>query len=183
MNWITLELLALRLPTNLMALLSDTEKMRSISNYTLALPQPWRTVAFTAVLTAWATAESYLDVMALLQGEGLSLIKSPTEWHLDLEGLMNKKWHSKKNNTSSYKLYYQDYLRMLLFFQSEETSLKRVMELMTTEIQKTTKGETDLSHFSRGHHITLDWRPNSVFNWIKKDSTLVLKNNYEGIKQ
>ena len=98
MNWITLELLALRLPTNLMALLSDTEKMRSISNYTLALPQPWRTVAFTAVLTAWATAESYLDVMALLQGEGLSLIKSPTEWHLDLEGLMNKKWHSDRKS-------------------------------------------------------------------------------------
>jgi hypothetical protein len=183
MNWITAQVFALRVPSNLMALLSDTEKMRSISNYTLALPQPWRMVAFTAIVTAWVTAESYVDVMALLKGEGLALVKSPSEWHLDLESLVSKSWQSKKNDHSFYKLYYQDYLRILLFFQSEETSLKRVMELMTTEILKATQGAYDLSCFSRGHHVVLSWRPNSIFDWVHKDSTLGFTNNYEGINQ
>ncbi len=183
MNWITAQVFALRVPSNLISLLSDTEKMRSISNYTLALPQPWRMVAFTAIVSAWATAESYVDVMALLKGEGLTRVKSPSEWHLDLESLVSKSWQTKKNDHSAYKLYYQDYLRVLLFFQSEETSLKRVMELMTTEIQKTTKGAYDLSSFSRGHHVVLNWRPNSIFDWVHKDSTLAFTNNYEAINQ
>lgn len=179
-NWVIAQMVALRLPMNLMSLLSDGDKMRTISKYTIALPQPWRTVAYTAILTAWVSAESYLDVMALMKGEGISFAKSSSEWHLDLEAFMNRKWQSKVSEKSTNKLYYQDYLRLLLFFQSEDTSLKRVMSLMTVEIQEASKGIYDLSHFSKGHHIQLDWQPYSIFGRIKKRSTLSLKNNLSG---
>lgn len=181
MNWITAELLALRLPSNLLSILSDSEKMRRISNYTLAIPQPWRMVAFTAVLTAWVTAESYLDVMALLKGEGLHLLKTSADWHLDLDTLINRSWQTKKQAHAFDKIYYQDYLRIMLFLRSEVTSLKRVMELMTTEVLTITQGAYDLSHFSRGHELLISWRSYAMFNWIKKDSTVVLINNYDGI--
>ena len=168
MSKIRLSIIALRIPSNLLSLMQSSDKLKQLGQLTVALPQPWRAIAFSSGILLWSTAESYTDVNALLKGEGVAMIKKSTDWRTDIKALLKADSSSQKyssikaddkvkNNVNS-NLYYQDYLRVLLYVQSFEKTIKRTMTLFELEINQSSEACYTLSNFSRGHIVTIKWK-------------------------
>ncbi|GAB6106328.1 hypothetical protein JCM19376_02840 [Fusibacter bizertensis] len=167
LSQVKLKIVALRLPSNLMSLLQSSDKIKQLSQITIALPQPWRTLAFGSGILLWATAESYVDANKLLKGDGIALIKKTNDWQMDLNGILaadiNVSSHSKseKDDESQLKsgsdLYYQDYLRLLLYTQTLEKIVKRTMNLIEVELTTNSEGQYSLQKFSNAHVLKIQW--------------------------
>ncbi len=172
MSLVKLKIVALRVPSNLVSLLQSSDKMKQLSEITIVLPQPWRMLAFSSGMILWSTAESYVDTNNLLKGEGVPLLKTTGEWQVDIVSLINsgenstfgKNTKSKDSTTTnsptvfSTDLYYQDYLRLLLYTQSIEKTVKRTMNLFEVELIKTSDQQFSLDKFSNGHTVKIIWR-------------------------
>ena len=159
---VRLKVMAIREIANLVSIVTDSNKIKQITTLTAAIPQPWRSVAFGVSLIAWGSAESYVDVNQLMKGEGFYYLKTDEEWHLDFQSLISGAW---KNQVSSPtggssgifdpKLYYQDYLRILLYMQQEEDILLRAMDLIDSELYIRSDQKVTLSNFSTAHQVKL----------------------------
>jgi len=88
------------------------------------------------LVTAWALAESILDVRGLLQGKRIPLLKSQLSWTLALGniGTLSSEYMVAKD--SSWGLSYENYLGILLLFQNGNTLAMRAMDLQEITIQK-----------------------------------------------
>ena len=82
-----------------------------------------------AVLSAWAFAESILDVRTLLTGGKISLLKSDNTWTMDIEGISRIAEGYIKAEHCKDGLSYADYLGILLLFQKENQVAKRGMDV------------------------------------------------------
>lgn len=134
-------ILAIRAAANLVYLLSDKEKMQmaevAATIFATLLTIPEAAVVFQVLLIlTWAMAESLYDVQQLLAGRRVSLLKSKTEWHYSLEGMLdlgNNDEEAKDKNG----LLYEDYLRILLCFQEKKIMTYRLMDIMEMDIRMT----------------------------------------------
>lgn len=161
-SMVRLKIMAIREIANLVSIVTDSNKIKQITTVTAAIPQPWRSVAFGVSLIAWGSAESYVDVNQLMKGEGFYYLKTDEEWHLDFQSLLSGAWKSQisdsiKENSGVLdpKMYYQDYLRILLYMQPEEDILTRAMDLIDSELYIISDQKVSLSNFSTAHHIKL----------------------------
>lgn len=178
MGEIKMALFGLRFVSNLVSILSDKEKHTQIAELTVLLPQPWRTVAYTSIITLWCGSESYSDTNRLLKGEGVELLKSGSQWIfslnriLDIDGLTASSHNQTENDAEGgwEKLYYQDYLRILLIMKAEEVVLARAMDLINLEIHVLSKGEYGLKKFSIGHEIEVSLKSGYKFTLINEVS-------------
>lgn len=144
--------------TNLIHLTTDSEKMNQINQWTMLIKPPWNLLVKGGVILLWTGVESHLDVRRLMQGEGLSPIKTKEEWHLSLDTLLSGEWGLPQRKEKSYsKWYYQDYLRTLLYTQNMDLTLSRAMLLFEKNIRSKTNGQYGLDDFSVGHLVTLDY--------------------------
>ena len=85
----------------------------------------------TALLSAWAYAESILDVRAMLQHKRVAFMKTEATWVLSLSGIENLLaggGEAAKEDEGG--LRYEDYLRLLLYASDEHTSAYRTMDLI-----------------------------------------------------
>jgi hypothetical protein len=201
---VRLKIVAIRSAANLVTLLCDKDKLATVSTATLAIPQPWRSLAYSAAIVAWCGVESYSDINRLMKGEGFYFLKTQTQWAVDFDGLFNGNWKNKvnakrqteskqsteskestesKQSTESNQsitdpnMYYLDYLRLLLLIQDEETTLLRAMDLIEAELIGTSEGKTSLANFSRGHVIDLTWYVHGIFNLVSKDESAIHMRN------
>jgi len=94
---VRLKIFAIREVANIVTLLCNRDKMAQISNATVALPLPWRTVAFSAAIVAWSSVESYVDVNRLMKGEHFYFIKTSDQWKIDFDSLLSGGWKSSLN--------------------------------------------------------------------------------------
>ena len=161
-SMVRLKVMAIREIANLVSIVTDSNKIKQITTATAAIPQPWRSVAFGVSLIAWGSAESYVDVNQLMKGEGFYYLKTDEEWHLDFQSLLSGAWKSQVSGTPKEssgifdpKMYYQDYLRILLYMQPEEDILLRAMDLIDSELYAISDQKVSLSNFSTAHHIKL----------------------------
>lgn len=77
----------------------------------------------------WATGESFYDIRQLVKGEGVPFYKIyPNQWHYDLGLVYEKKELPKYLNLMD--LTYHDYLRFMLLTVSNETKLKRIINII-----------------------------------------------------
>ena len=84
-----------------------------------------------ALLSAWAYAESIVDVRALLQNKKVAFVKTDESFVLSLSGVENLLaggGEGAKEEETGMK--YEDYLRLLLYTSDVHTSAYRVMDLM-----------------------------------------------------
>lgn len=83
----------------------------------------------TAILAAWAFAESVLDIRTLLSGGKIALLKSDTSWTMDLDSIttINEGYAMAKDCSSG--LSYKEYLGILLLLQQETEMAKRAMDV------------------------------------------------------
>ena len=161
-SMVRLKVMAIREIANLVSIVTDSNKIKQITTAIAAIPQPWRSVAFGVSLIAWGSAESYVDVNQLMKGEGFYYLKTDEEWHLDFQSLLSGAWKSQVSGTPKEssgifdpKMYYQDYLRILLYMQPEEDILLRAMDLIDSELYAISDQKVSLSNFSTAHHIKL----------------------------
>ncbi len=179
---IKVRLLAIRAIANMIHISSNTSKTSQISRTTSALPTPWNGVAYSALVTLWSSTEAYLDMITLYKGGGHHFIKKEDEWVLSFDNLMQGNFSNlnaiKDNSKSHYldkRLFYQDYLRIMLYVQPKEVTVKRSMILLDANIRKVSENRFDLAQFSMGHRIDLSYLQKGLDN---NRSAISLTNKY-----
>ncbi|MBR4768584.1 MAG: hypothetical protein IK088_06370 [Lachnospiraceae bacterium] len=90
----------------------------------------------TALMAAWAYAESILDVRALLQNKRVAFMKDEETWVLSLEGIGNLlAGGGGAAKESEHGMKYQDYLRILLYLSDVSRSSYRTMDLIQDRLR------------------------------------------------
>lgn len=156
---------SIRAMANLIHIIKDSQKMNEINLVTASLPHPWNVMTKTSLMTLWSGVEAYVDLNALENGEGFHLIKTSTEWKIDIENLMIGKWAGsidlQSNGIYDPKIYYQDYIRFLMLSTPHEDLINRAMILMDENMMKASSNRFGLEDFNTGHRIELKWRSNA----------------------
>lgn len=125
-------ILLLRTGLNLAHIYSDPIKREEVMALAAILtPGPVSAASQLAIATTWAVAEAENDLKLLEEGKKVALIKLKINWALDLDGIVEGVDGSgpiEPENKSG--MDYEDYLRVLLFFQNREMKLLRTMDLI-----------------------------------------------------
>lgn len=97
----------------------------------------------TAIFLGWAYLESLYDVKLLLEGGRVPLMKEKESWHYGLRGI----WSSLTEGSApdgnadgesrTEGLCYEDYLRVLLCLEDQETLTCRFLDLMEMDVRAT----------------------------------------------
>lgn len=124
------DLMLIRTGLNFAYLCTDSEKQAAAEAAALSvmsvLALPQLTSALKWILiTAWAAAESLVDLQALFQGKRVVLWKSRTSWKLSALSLS-----SQEQAGSSAGLSYRDYLRLLFYLKAGPQAAYRMMDVI-----------------------------------------------------
>lgn len=124
-------LVAMRELANLQYLKTDVEKQEIVLAAASALGAATLTpelipVYKTGLMAAWAYAESVSDVRLLLDGQRVSLIKTKSQWHTDL----NRLAQGTGGISQTKGLSYQEYLQILLWATGDSLLSYRAMDLI-----------------------------------------------------
>ena len=91
----------------------------------------------TALMAAWAYAESILDVRALLQKKKVPFFKTEESWVLSFEGIANLlEGGGEAVRDDPTGMSYEDYLRMFLYVSDFHKDAYRVMDLIQAKMQR-----------------------------------------------
>ena len=96
----------------------------------------------TAIVTAWAFAESILDVRTLLSGGKISLLKSDNSWTLDIDAITKLEEDFLKAKNCNDGLEYKDYMGILLLLQDDNTMAMRVMDVQEETLREKYENES-----------------------------------------
>lgn len=160
-------LLELRTGANLLGIFMEEERSAAVKEVSATLasaignPEA-EPLIYAALLLIWAEAEGIYDVKMILNGEGVSLLKTPDEWLLNMTWLSEiasqskiteEDWQVRGEGVVSdagagTKLFYKDYLRILLWLEEEENLTLRFMDIVESDIKQIT-GDADfcLNHY------------------------------------
>ena len=136
------KLLTIREAANFVYLLSNTACVAQAETMALLLVGATANPVLVEIvkmglLTAWALAESILDVRALMAGKRIALLKSEETWTTELENLSGLSDGFPMAKECNCGLTYQDYLGLLLLFEEEESLAMHSMNLQEATIRKT----------------------------------------------
>lgn len=139
------KILLTRQAVNMLYLLNDAKKLATahtvaLSSMAVGVPPAMVNVVKLGIITAWAYAESILDVRALLAGKKIPVMKSDNLWTLEVDDIANVGKEFLMAKESKNGISYEQYLRMLLFFESEKDMAFRTMDIMEMNIQKSDAG-------------------------------------------
>ena len=91
----------------------------------------------TGMIAAWAFAESVADIRALLAGKKIPMLKSDDSWTVELENIGALFDGFLMAEECEWGLDYKSYLGILLFFENEQDSAMRTLNLQEVTIRKT----------------------------------------------
>ena len=89
------------------------------------------------ILLAWAYGESVSDVVRLLAGERVPLIKTSEDWRMPLRGLLSIKTNARPTGTEGSGFSYEDYLRVFLFTEDKTVKCMRAMDVIEMNLRQT----------------------------------------------
>ena len=140
-------LTALRSGLNLAHILTDPSKRQEARTMAAAIVGgtgllPLVSVMAFFIMTQWALGEAIADVKCLLSGGRIPLIKSASQWKLDLDGLleMGREGNVSQPSSGEEGLDYRGYLRILLFAAYGKEEIYRMMDVMQMNIGKEQEG-------------------------------------------
>lgn len=158
-----LKIQSLRTKLNLAYLYTDSEKRQLAKALAVAavgtIPVPFL-VEFTqlAILSAWASAESVVDVRELLKGNKIPLFKSKKSWSLSLDDILTFDFNTKsKNQTGGFS--YKQYLIFFLYTDFHTDTIYKTMDLMQMDIQKNISSEFQMTECITGmrYHFNFEY--------------------------
>ena len=143
LEYVIHKLIVVREAANFLHLISSPSKSAKAEGIaTLAVGASLNPLVIKAVkmgvLTAWALAESIVDVRAILAGKRVAFIKSEEYWATDLENLDEIASGEVVSKESVNGLVYEDYLRIFLLLEKEKTLAMRALQIQEISIQKNT---------------------------------------------
>lgn len=168
------QLLGIREAANFMYLMSDQTKVELAGSMALAIVGITGNAAIIeavkiAVLSAWAFAESILDIRTLLTGGKIALVKNDAAWTMDLEDISTLGTSYAKAKNSEEGLSYKEYLGILLLFQEGNQLAKRGMDVQELTLQeKYNNKEIYLDEWIIDTEIEVTYHYNPVFFSIKR---------------
>lgn len=136
------QLLAWREVANVIYILSDEVKCAEARALALTLTAVLQVPALIepvkySILFAWAYIESLCDVKSLLNGGRVPIIKTAADWKTDIDSVANFTGTIPENDNGQSGQDYGDYLRIMLFLQSDDIKKMRLMDIMEMDIRKT----------------------------------------------
>lgn len=141
------QLLALREGSNLLFLLSDSQKRKEAQALASAIVgvtgiAPLVMALSFFILSVWALGESIGDVRQLLDGGKVPLFKTRETWNLSLSGLldMGRTGSVESSGSSDWGFSYEGYLKLLIFFQEPARKRYRMMDLIQMNVRKAERG-------------------------------------------
>jgi len=131
-------ILLIREGANIKTLYSDTEKMAEIRAFSetlsnLVLQPEIEPCIEMLVVSLFSYIESVSDVRLLLDGKKVPLIKRPDQWKTGIGDIFSKSTPKEGYEEGTE---YQDYLRTLLFFQSDKELTNRFLNVVEENIRK-----------------------------------------------
>ena len=141
LEYVAKQLLKWREVANVLYILTDSAKIAEAEAMALALtavllcPELAEPVKYT-ILFAWAYVESLQDVKTLLSGGRVPIYKSAADWKTGIKSIENVRG-SLTEDSGGRGLDYQEYLRIMLFLQDENTRTFRAMDIMEMDIRRT----------------------------------------------
>lgn len=116
---------------------AEAEAMAATLCALLAVPAITGAAA-QAILLAWAFGETVMDIRSLLKGNHVPLVKTRETWQLQLSALLTLGTEEdvKEGADAPEGLGYKDYLRMLLFLESRQTSGLRALSMIEQNLRK-----------------------------------------------
>lgn len=135
------EILAIREAANFMYLISNPSKIAKVESAAAlvgatSLNPILAEVLKVGLLTAWAFAESVLDVRALLSGKRIPLLKSDETWTTELENIGEVLNGYPMAKESTWGMDYKSYLRVLLLMHNEQEIAMRAMNVQEGTIRE-----------------------------------------------
>lgn len=128
-------MLGMREAVNLVYIMSSAEKKEEamaqalVITTLLAAPEAASAVQL-GILTAWATAESILEVRSLASGKRLPIIKNDSNWNLGLNNLLDGLSGLGEVKEDSNGLAYEDYLNSRLILMNLKDTAVRTLDVM-----------------------------------------------------
>lgn len=131
----------------------------------------------TAILTAWAFAESILDIRTLLSGGEISLLKKDSNWTLNIDAITNINDRFLKAKNCDGGLSYKDYLGILLLLQKDKELALRTMDVQEQTLREKYKDMSlCMEDWITDVNITVKYGYQPVFFSIQK---IIPSWNYE----
>lgn len=178
------KLVALREATNMIAILSNPDKLsevRTLAMMTFGLTGiPAITLlGEVLIIAAWGYAESVMDIRSLLLGGRCKLIKSSKDFSLSLSNIGsiikgNYGEHVEENGTILDGLNYKEFLELLIYAAPNRDKYYRLMDIIEFDMRKSVS-EFKMSDCITGVKINAEYRLKSLF--LSEDTVRKFKKN------
>lgn len=168
---VTAKLLAIREAANFLYLVSDPIKNQQAGALATTLGGATLNPAIIEVikiglLTAWAFAESILDVRGLLAGKKIPLLKSAETWTVELENIGSITQGFSTAKESAWGLSYENYLGILLLFEKEESLAMHAMNTQEATIRKAGDASFEMDCCITEASVNVSYRYEPVFPFL-----------------
>ena len=108
----------------------------------LSIPPDASKTLADLILLAWAYGESVSDVVRLLAGERVPLIKTDEDWKMPLYGLLSIKTNARPTGQKGTGFSYDDYIRVFLLLMNKNDKVMRMMDVVEMNL-RLTEGNKD----------------------------------------
>jgi hypothetical protein len=137
---------------NLLHIALDPVKQRKVAEAAAALTLAvGEEIGIPVVAEAWALAETRNDIKLLEAGKSVAIVKSQDNWAVPISGtleyILSKDYIEPQNKNGED---YEDYLRILLYFENKEEKLLRCMDLIQINMKGSYYGDFDLKEYYGG---------------------------------
>ena len=166
------KLVALREATNMIAILSNADKIsevRTLAMSTFGLTGIPAVVLLGEVLiiAAWGYAESVMDIRNLLKGGRCKLIKSSADFNLSLANIGsiikgNYGEHADTNGTILDGFNYEEFLELLIYATSNKDKYYRAMDIIELDVRRDVP-DFKMSNCITGTKINVEYKLKSLF--------------------
>ncbi len=176
------QLLGIRTASNFLYLSSNTAKQEQANLLAISIAGISASPILiggikTAILTAWAFAESILDIRTLLSGGEISLLKKDSNWTLNIDAITNINDSFLKAKNCDGGLSYKDYLGILLLLQKDKELALRTMDVQEQTLREKYKDMSlCMEDWITDVNITVKYGYQPVFFSIQK---IIPSWNYE----
>lgn len=150
------DLFIMRNVLNLTHIYTDSAKLAQVkavaAELSLGAAEP---VAEPAVAEAWAAAETENDLRLLEDGKPVALVKSRNNWAVPISNTLEYLWKDGYEEPADLRgNSYDDYLRILLYFENREKKLLRCMDLIQLNMKGSYNRSFDLKEYYGGFRFT-----------------------------
>ena len=111
-----------------------------------------------ALASTWAYAEADNDVKLLWEGHSVPMVKDDSSWAIDLDSAIEGVFGGVIAPQEEKGYDYNEYLKILLFFQDENIKLARILDLIQINMRANYDGGFLISEYSSG--VTVEVKAN-----------------------